>query len=243
MQYLRLDAVLALHRRFGGDAGLRDENVLRGALARPQSGFGETELFPTVWLKAAALLHGLTTTQAFHDGNKRTAWMSTVLFLRGNGEGISQVDALTAESFVRTVAATPVDGQPWLSIEDIARWLEDRCRPARFFHRAAIQLPSLLDGDGRVLPVVATECVLLGPAVVRIGADSAMIDCSLGPMPDQCLAEITRREQDIPNGVLLFPSSLFKGCTFLWTSFLVYPEEAARVLAGSWHNTPNPQPD
>jgi death-on-curing protein len=34
--------------------------------------------------KAAALLHSLTANHALVDGNKRTAWLATVVFLRDN---------------------------------------------------------------------------------------------------------------------------------------------------------------
>ncbi|MEJ7742752.1 MAG: Fic family protein [Nocardioidaceae bacterium] len=42
--------------------------------------FGE-DAYPTVALKAAALLHSLARNHALVDGNKRLAWLATVVFL------------------------------------------------------------------------------------------------------------------------------------------------------------------
>lgn len=44
-------------------------------------------------MKAAALLHSLTSNHPFIDGNKRTAWLATVVFLRDNGAEVVAVDA------------------------------------------------------------------------------------------------------------------------------------------------------
>jgi death-on-curing protein len=76
-----LEAVLTIHARFTADEGIRDLASLEGTLARPMhAGFGR-EFYPTVVEKAAALLHGLATTQPFIDGNKRTAWACCATFL------------------------------------------------------------------------------------------------------------------------------------------------------------------
>ena len=44
-------------------------------------------------MKAAALLHSLTSNHPFIDGNKRTAWLATVVFLRDNGAEVIAPDA------------------------------------------------------------------------------------------------------------------------------------------------------
>ena len=67
----------------GGAAGLRDENLLESALARPmnQFAYGQTDLFYLAALYADAIVRN----HAFVDGNKRTAFSSAVLFLIKNG--------------------------------------------------------------------------------------------------------------------------------------------------------------
>ena len=46
--------------------------------------FGHT-LYPTIWLKAAYLMQKITKKHIFVDGNKRTAFLATLLFLKKNG--------------------------------------------------------------------------------------------------------------------------------------------------------------
>ena len=74
MRYLSVDDVLHLHAvEVGLAVPLRNRGLLESAEARPQqSAFGE-DAYPTVHLKAAALLQSLAQNQAFEDGNKRVA--------------------------------------------------------------------------------------------------------------------------------------------------------------------------
>lgn len=66
-------------------AGIRDEGLFQSAMYRPQTEFGSTDLLPTMFEKAAALLDGLVNNHSFHNGNKRTAWVATKAFLKLNG--------------------------------------------------------------------------------------------------------------------------------------------------------------
>lgn len=45
--------------------------------------FGHT-LYPTIWLKAAYIMQKITKKHIFADGNKRTAFLATLLFLKKN---------------------------------------------------------------------------------------------------------------------------------------------------------------
>lgn len=49
------------------------------------SAFGQ-EAYPTLALKAAALLHSLARNHALVDGNERLAWLATVVFLDLNAQ-------------------------------------------------------------------------------------------------------------------------------------------------------------
>ncbi|MGN1271738.1 MAG: type II toxin-antitoxin system death-on-curing family toxin [Lactobacillus sp.] len=42
-------------------------------------------LYPTIWLKAAYIMQKITKKHIFVDGNKRTAFLATLLFLKKNG--------------------------------------------------------------------------------------------------------------------------------------------------------------
>ena len=82
--HLDLDDILDLVRRLGVGP-IRDLGLIDSAVARPRSSaFGE-DAYPTVALKAAALLHSLAANHGLVDGNKRLAWLSTTVFCDING--------------------------------------------------------------------------------------------------------------------------------------------------------------
>jgi len=51
----------------------------------PQAMFDGKELYPDVFLKAAALLDSLINNHPFVDGNRRTGITAAALFLQANG--------------------------------------------------------------------------------------------------------------------------------------------------------------
>ena len=75
------DRLLALH---GGAVGLRDDGLLKSALARPQQHFAYAGSSDIVDL-AAAYTWGIVRNHPFVDGNKRTGFVVGVLFLELNG--------------------------------------------------------------------------------------------------------------------------------------------------------------
>jgi len=85
-RYLTAEDVLGFHEslvaRFGGKAGIRDQNLLESAIARPQTGY-----YSDLIEEAAALWESLSQNHPFLDGNKRTAVTATAVFLRINGFG------------------------------------------------------------------------------------------------------------------------------------------------------------
>ena len=93
MRFLNVDDVLYLHAlEVGPDVPLRDRGLLESAVARPrQSAFGE-DAYPTVHLKAAALLQSVAQNQPFEDGNKRVAVIATFVFLGLNGLHVDAED-------------------------------------------------------------------------------------------------------------------------------------------------------
>ncbi len=64
---------------------VRDRHLLHKAAGRPAlSAFGQAA-YPTLFDKAAALLHAVAAHHLFYDGNKRTATAAVIWFLRANG--------------------------------------------------------------------------------------------------------------------------------------------------------------
>ena len=130
MNYLTVEQVLFIHDRLieetGGSHGLRDPNSLEAAVARPRTGFGEVEFYPSVHDKAAALMESIIRNHPFVDGNKRTGLTSagTALALNGWELFASQEEAYTFT--MRIADNRPQAPRPnW---EDISAWLAEQSR-------------------------------------------------------------------------------------------------------------------
>ena len=97
------EVVFMLHEQslaqFGGSAGIRDEGLLDSALGKPENLFAYGK--PTIFDLAASYAFGLVKNHPFIDGNKRTGFITAVVFLELNGYRFqaSEVDAA-----VRTLA-------------------------------------------------------------------------------------------------------------------------------------------
>ena len=75
------DRLLALH---GGAAGVREEALLKSALARPQQHFASSEHADIIHL-ATVYTAAIVRNHLFVDGNKRTGFVVGTLFLEING--------------------------------------------------------------------------------------------------------------------------------------------------------------
>ena len=110
IRWLTRQAVEIMHeeqlREHGGLGGLKDENALEAALARPlhKAAYGAPDIFEL----AAAYLYGIVRNHPFSDGNKRTGFLAAFTFLLLNGFMVeaSQVDII---AFVLAVAAGEID--------------------------------------------------------------------------------------------------------------------------------------
>lgn len=81
--YLDLEDALHIVARLGFH--VRDPGLLESALARPATSVYGMPAYPSLELKAAALLESLVRNHALVDGNKRTAWTTMIAFLWING--------------------------------------------------------------------------------------------------------------------------------------------------------------
>ena len=125
MKYLITKDVLLLHNlaidKSGGSHGLRDLGLLESAVSRPQASFGGEDLYPTIFLKAGALVHSLLRNHAFVDGNKRTSMFSAMTFFELNGY-IFEAKQKEVVNF-----ALKVENEK-LSVEQIAKWFEQHTK-------------------------------------------------------------------------------------------------------------------
>jgi len=108
--YLELVDALELYASIiGGTTGqaadqLRDQAGLESALGRPRNyaHYQEADLA----LQAAALAHGVAESQAFIDGNKRSALVLMLTFLEINGYEIKATDPELADWIIGLSAGT-----------------------------------------------------------------------------------------------------------------------------------------
>jgi len=94
IRYLFAREVLEIHEKLVDDfsqkndpiepPGVKDINMLESAVFRPKTCSGDKLKYPTVEMSAAALLHSLVQNHPFHNGNKRTALVATLVFLDEN---------------------------------------------------------------------------------------------------------------------------------------------------------------
>lgn len=118
-------AVLALHDeqllQHGGGRGVRDAGLLDSALARPRNAFayGETDPFGL----AAAISVGIIANYPFVDGNKRTGFISGVLFLELNGFAFGASEADVVEKVLAVAAGE-------MAQDAYRDWLEASCHVA-----------------------------------------------------------------------------------------------------------------
>ena len=105
-------------RAHGGMPGLRDENALESALARPRQRWAYRRTADLADL-AAAYGFGLARNHPYRDGNKRVAFLAMAVFVGVNGY---EIDAPEPE--VVKVMVSLADGR--LSEPALARWLRTR---------------------------------------------------------------------------------------------------------------------
>ena len=107
VEFLELDDLLTLVCALGAGP-VRDVGLLDSACARPRSSAFGQDAYPSLELKAAALLHSLARNHALVDGNKRLAWLATVVFLDLNGHEVTAPDD---EAFHLVMAASQGDAE------------------------------------------------------------------------------------------------------------------------------------
>lgn len=121
-RWIQIDRVLAIHRRqiaeHGGGDGVRDLGLLESALARPQN-IAAYEPDADIARMAAAYAFGIVKNHPFIDGNKRTGYVVTELFLVKNGY---QLDASPTDKYLTFLSLA--EGS--LSEDELAQWLREK---------------------------------------------------------------------------------------------------------------------
>jgi death-on-curing protein len=106
----------------GGAPGLRDDNLLKSALARPQNLFAYGSDVDLARL-AASYAFGLAKNHAFVDGNRRIAFIAAATFLKLNGQQL-MADQAQATLVILSVASGA------FSEAELAGWIRKHLQPA-----------------------------------------------------------------------------------------------------------------
>ncbi len=121
MRFVSLNEIIKIHDRIigeiGGSPGIREPGLLAAIAEKPQASFSGTELYPTIFDKAAALYEALVNYHVFVDGNKRTAISTLEYFLYRNGRHLT-ADKIVKERFTLDTATNAPD------LADIAEWIK-----------------------------------------------------------------------------------------------------------------------
>lgn len=114
-RYLDLESFVNQLQRIG--FRVRDLGLLDSALSRPRASLFGQDAYPSIYLKAAALMESIILNHPMIDGNKRSSWFGLNAFLLLNGLVI-EADQVEAYEFVPGIATKKID------IESSANWIE-----------------------------------------------------------------------------------------------------------------------
>lgn len=105
-------------REHGGLPGIRDETALEAALARPQQK-AHCEPDSDLATLAGAYAFGLAKAHPFNDGNKRTAFLTSVIFLGLNGKDLDATETEVVQVMTALAAGT-------LTEAAMTKWIRER---------------------------------------------------------------------------------------------------------------------
>jgi death-on-curing family protein len=112
--------------------GIKNVDLLQSAVFRQQTSFGNQLKYPTPQMAGAALCHSVVNNHAFHNGNKRTALVTLLVFLdKHNVIMTCNEDELF--KFILKVAQHSLIGYSGNSFDDrevaeIAKWINTHSR-------------------------------------------------------------------------------------------------------------------
>lgn len=105
----------------GGMPGLRDPGLLESAVTMPQQQFDGEYLHPGLIDMAAAYMFHIAMNHPFHDGNKRAAVMSALVFMDVNG-----IQNLPGQAELEVITMKLAAGK--LSKEELSLWLQGNAK-------------------------------------------------------------------------------------------------------------------
>ncbi|MDD3585716.1 MAG: type II toxin-antitoxin system death-on-curing family toxin [Thermoguttaceae bacterium] len=110
IDFLSIEDVLSIHvdqlTRYGGISGIRDIGLLESAVAMPAITFDNNYVHTSLPEMAAAYLFHIARNHPFLDGNKRTATVAALVFLRLNGFYLETSDEELTQTVLDVVSGT-----------------------------------------------------------------------------------------------------------------------------------------
>ncbi|MFT6794488.1 MAG: death-on-curing protein [Rubritalea sp.] len=121
--WISLESCVLIHDKslsnFGGADGVRDQGLLESALSRPQQLHHYEQA--TLHQLAASYAFGIIKNHPFIDGNKRTGFIASALFLQMNGHRLIATEEKALHQTV-ALAASAITEQQY------AQWLSTSCK-------------------------------------------------------------------------------------------------------------------
>jgi len=142
MRYLSADEITAIHQALVEDfwadrdpilpPGVKSQSLLESAVGRQKTSLDETPKYPTVEMTGAALFHALVHNHPFHNGNKRTALVSLLVFLDENGFTMTCTQDALFKLVLQLAQHVLVEG-PRTELADrevlaVAQWISENSR-------------------------------------------------------------------------------------------------------------------
>lgn len=129
MNSLETDEIIHIHdivaKKFNTPVGILNKGLLDSISKRPDILINDQYPYDDIFKKAASLMEGIIRLHPFADGNKRTALLTTVYFLKLNGYGI--VLPLSSVRYSVQIAKNNDISQQETEklIRTVARWLKN----------------------------------------------------------------------------------------------------------------------
>jgi death-on-curing family protein len=142
LRYLSSSEIVQIHEALADDfasgsdpiqpPGVKSQALLESAAGRPQTSLGGQLKYPAVEMAAASLLHAIVHNHPFHNGNKRTALVSMLVFLDENGLiATCSEDGLFKLVLRLAQHALVISSRELLADQEVlhvARWLKEHTR-------------------------------------------------------------------------------------------------------------------
>ncbi|UCE05401.1 MAG: type II toxin-antitoxin system death-on-curing family toxin [bacterium] len=121
--FLEFEDIIEIHdialKKYGGSPGIRDVNLLLSAIYQPQQTFEGKFLYDSISKMAAIYAYHIAENQPFIDGNKRTAFAASVVFLKLNGYKLSATNEEVYQLFIDLANKK-------LLKEEFVKWYDER---------------------------------------------------------------------------------------------------------------------